>query len=88
MKKLKKALDKAKIKYIEKEHAIWTELKRIPTAKLDKILKKLVDPIHLRVGPISIIKGEASFGLYELYGGKFTDPERFTTPKQVINAIS
>jgi len=42
---------------------------------------------HIMVGDVSIIRGMASFGLYEGYGGPFEEPERFSDPKELVDAI-
>lgn len=57
----------------------------------DSEVKKLIgfNPAgdqHIYVGDISIIRGFASFGDYELYGGGF-EVDRYETAEEVINAI-
>lgn len=43
---------------------------------------------HVMVkGNISVIKGMASFGSYEAYGGKYSEPERFATAKELVDDI-
>uniref|UniRef100_A0A6H1ZJQ7 Uncharacterized protein n=1 Tax=viral metagenome TaxID=1070528 RepID=A0A6H1ZJQ7_9ZZZZ len=42
---------------------------------------------HIRVGSISIIRGMASFGYYELMDIKDSDPERFETAQEVLKEI-
>lgn len=39
-------------------------------------------------GNISVVRGMTSFGLYEAYGGPFKEPERFSTPKELVEAIT
>lgn len=42
--------------------------------------------IRIKEGNISIIRGMASFGLFELYGGRF-DCDRFDIEEDVIEAL-
>ncbi len=36
----------------------------------------------------SVIRGMASFGLYEIYGGKYSDPERFESAKELVDDLA
>jgi len=43
---------------------------------------------HIHVGEVSIIRGMASWGEYEAYGGKYKpDPERFHTAKELVDNL-
>lgn len=42
---------------------------------------------QILIGDVSVIRGMCSFGMYEAYGGKFEDPERFETPEELIKAL-
>lgn len=42
---------------------------------------------HIRVGDISVIRGYASFGDYELMGANDDDPIRFQGAGEVLNEI-
>ena len=43
---------------------------------------------HIFIGDVSIIRGMASFGDYEAYGGKFEEPERFKTAKELVDNLT
>lgn len=42
---------------------------------------------HIRIGDVSVIRGMASFGLYEAYRGMFEEPERFNTPEELLERM-
>lgn len=42
---------------------------------------------HVKIGGFSIIRGMASFGDFEVYGGKYTEPHRFQTAKELIDDL-
>lgn len=42
---------------------------------------------HIHIGDISVIRGMASSGHYEAYGGKFNEPERFKKAEDLIKAL-
>lgn len=42
---------------------------------------------HIHIGDVSVIKGMVSFGLYEAYGGKYKEPERFETAKELLDDL-
>ena len=81
MTELAKLLDEAKIEYTLKRHeAVTPRTKELigyyPTGEW-----------HLKVGKQSIIRGYASFGLYEIYDGREDDPIRFETAKEMLEEI-
>jgi hypothetical protein len=79
------ALDAAGIAYTRHEHKAQKEL-REKRQVMPELIREMVSIIHLHVGEVSIIYGEVSFMLYELYGGGF-DCERFGTPEEVVEAL-
>ena len=81
MYELQEALDKKNIKYLLKRHiGASPEVKKLigyyPTGEW-----------HIFIGDISVIRGMCSFGDYEVYGGKFKEPERFKTPQELIENL-
>jgi len=83
-----KALDEAGIAYTRHEHKAQKQLRdKHAGREVPVFLNEIVSIIHLHVGEISIINGEVSFVLYELYGGGW-DCERFTTPEEVVEALN
>ena len=86
MSELEAALKAANLPYIIKKHLGATEangtIKDIigyyPTGEWHVIIND----------EISIIRGMTSWGLYEAYGGPFTEPERFETPADLIAQIN
>ena len=43
--------------------------------------------ILIEGGKYSVIRGMASFGLYEIYGGRYSEPERFLTAKELVDDL-
>ena len=77
------------------EHELKTRNVKYTICQHEGASPKLLDIIgyyptgqwHIRVGKISIIRGYVSFGDYECLGGKFKEVERFTTAKELVDAI-
>lgn len=78
---LKNLLDKKGIKYEFKRH-----LGAEPGVK-ELIGYYPTGEWHMIIGDVSIIRGMASFGNYEVYGGKFTEPERFSTAEELLSQL-
>ena len=81
MYELQEALNKAGIKHILKRHQ-----------GADPRVKDLIGYYptgewHILIGDVSVIRGMVSFGDYEAYRGKYKEPERFTTPEELIAAL-
>lgn len=81
MSELCQLLNNAKIKYIKKRHEAATPRSLefngyYPTGRW-----------HIYIGDISVIKGMASFGNYEVYGGKYKEPIRFNTAQELLNDL-
>lgn len=87
MKLLIQKLKESGIPFIIREHPVHKEYRMMKLRGHAHLLKnRLLEPQHVLVGDISIIKGDVSFYYYELMGGGF-DCERFSLPEEVIEAI-
>ncbi len=83
--KLHTLLEEKGIKHIYKEHpAAVAEPQAAQIVGLDA---HPAGSHQIKVGKISIIRGFASFGMFELLGGKF-DCDRFETEEEVVIALA
>ena len=84
--KLHKMLEEKGIEHIYREHPA-----AIKEPQAAAILGRKTHPVgthQIRIGDVSIIRGMASFGLFEAFGSKWKDdPERFQTEEELILAL-
>ena len=96
-------LTKANIQHKLRLHKAYERWKSLPTKTKEKLnmLESLSGKHQITIPTtepgesLSIIKGDVSFGMYEIYGGSTNDPEfprlfdcnRYQTIEEVVNAL-
>ena len=78
MSDLEEELKKHKFSYTFKRH------KGADPSLIDLIGYYPTGEWHINIGDVSVIRGMCSFGDYEAYGGKYKEPERFATAKELV----